>query len=72
MTDFCEKLRAKGVPFKANDNISQYLSKDDLNSTPCNHRGADSPKGYGRNGDAVHRRRDAEMFCRMEAVQCFI
>ena len=30
MIDYAEKLREKGVPFKANDNISQYLSKDDL------------------------------------------
>lgn len=32
MIDYAERLREKGVPFRANDNISQYLSKDDLKS----------------------------------------
>lgn len=30
MIDYAERLREKGIPFKANDNISQHLSKDDL------------------------------------------
>lgn len=30
MNSFCETFRKKGIPFKANDNISQYLTEDDL------------------------------------------